>query len=40
MGRDLFRLVARARAAGLDPETELRAAARRYRDLVHGWERA
>jgi len=40
IGRDLFRLVARARAAGLDPETELRAAARRYRDLVHGWERA
>lgn len=40
IGRDLFRLVARARAAGLDPETELRAAARRYRDLVRDWERA
>jgi len=40
IGRDLFRLVARARAAGCDPETELRAAARRYRDLVHDWERS
>jgi XTP/dITP diphosphohydrolase len=39
IGRDLFRLVARARAAGCDPETELRAAARRYRDLVRDWER-
>jgi XTP/dITP diphosphohydrolase len=40
IGRDLFRLVARARAAGCDPETELRAAARRYRDLVRNWERS
>ena len=40
IGRDLFRLVARARAAGCDPETELRAAARRYRDRVRDWERA
>ena len=40
MGVELFRLVARARALGLDPETELRAAARRYRDLVHAWERS
>jgi XTP/dITP diphosphohydrolase len=39
IGRELFRLVARARAAGLDPELELRAAARRYLDLVHQWER-
>ncbi len=39
IGRDLFRLVARARAAGCDPELELRAAARRYRDLVQAWER-
>jgi XTP/dITP diphosphohydrolase len=39
IGRELFRLVARARAAGLDPEMELRAAARRYLDLVHHWER-
>jgi XTP/dITP diphosphohydrolase len=40
IGRELFRLVARARAAGRDPETELRAAARRYRDLVRAWERS
>ena len=40
IGRDLFRLVAKARELGLDPETELRAAARRYRDLVHAWERS
>jgi NTP pyrophosphatase (non-canonical NTP hydrolase) len=40
IGRDLFRLVARARAAGCDPESELRAAARRYRDRVRDWERA
>jgi XTP/dITP diphosphohydrolase len=39
IGRDLFRLVARARAAGRDPELELRAVARRYRDLVREWER-
>jgi XTP/dITP diphosphohydrolase len=39
IGRALFRLVARAREAGRDPETELRAAARRYRDLVRAWER-
>jgi hypothetical protein len=32
--------VARARELGLDPETELRAAARSYRDLVRGWERS
>ncbi len=40
IGGELFRLVARARAAGLDPELELRAAARRYRDLVRAWERS
>jgi uncharacterized protein YabN with tetrapyrrole methylase and pyrophosphatase domain len=39
IGGELFRLVARARELGLDPETELRAAARRYRDRVHVWER-
>ena len=38
-GRELFRMVARARELGLDPEMELRAAARSYRDLVQGWER-
>ena len=37
---ELFRLVAKARALDLDPDTELRAAARRYRDLVHAWERS
>ncbi|GGK69271.1 nucleoside triphosphate pyrophosphohydrolase [Sphaerisporangium melleum] len=40
IGRELFDLVGRARAAGLDPEAELRAAARAYRDRVHSWERA
>ena len=40
IGRELFRLVAKAREAGLDPEMELRAAARRYRDLVRAWERS
>ena len=40
LGRELFRLVAKARELGLDPETELRAAARRYRDLVRAWERS
>ena len=39
LGADLFRLVGRAREAGLDPELELRAAARRYRDRVREWER-
>lgn len=38
-GRELFRMVARARELGLDPEMELRAAARSYRDLVRAWER-
>jgi XTP/dITP diphosphohydrolase len=40
LGAELFQLVARARAAGLDPELELRAAARRYRDRVHAWEQS
>jgi len=40
IGRELFRLVARAREADTDPEMELRAAARRYRDLVRAWERS
>lgn len=39
LGAELFRLVAKAREAGLDPELELRAAARRYRDRVRDWER-
>ena len=40
IGRELFRLVLKAREAGRDPEMELRAAARRYRDLVRAWERS
>ncbi len=40
LGAELFTLVAKARAAGLDPELELRAAARRYRDRVRAWETA
>ena len=40
IGRELFRLVVKAREAGRDPEMELRAAARRYRDLVRAWERS
>jgi XTP/dITP diphosphohydrolase len=39
LGAELFALVARARAAGLDPELELRAAARVYRDRVQVWEK-
>jgi XTP/dITP diphosphohydrolase len=39
LGAELFALVARARAAAIDPELALRAAARRYRDRVHDWER-
>jgi XTP/dITP diphosphohydrolase len=40
LGAELFELVAKARAAGLDPELELRGAARRYRDRVRAWEQA
>jgi XTP/dITP diphosphohydrolase len=39
LGAELFAVVARARAAGLDPELELRAAARVYRDRVQAWEK-
>jgi XTP/dITP diphosphohydrolase len=38
IGAELFALVAQAREAGIDPELELRSAARRYRDRVHAWE--
>jgi XTP/dITP diphosphohydrolase len=38
IGDRLFSLVAAARAAGLDPEMELRAAARRFGDRVRAWE--
>lgn len=34
IGRELFRPVAKARAAGRDPEMELRATTRRYLDVV------
>jgi XTP/dITP diphosphohydrolase len=40
LGDRLFGLVAAARAEGLDPEAELRAAARRYTERVRAWERA
>jgi XTP/dITP diphosphohydrolase len=40
IGAELFALVAKAREAGLDPELELRAAARAYRDRFRGWERS
>jgi XTP/dITP diphosphohydrolase len=40
IGAELFALVARARAAGLDPELELRRAARVYKHLVRAWEAA
>jgi uncharacterized protein YabN with tetrapyrrole methylase and pyrophosphatase domain len=37
IGAALFALVAQARAAGIDPELELRAAARSYRERVRQW---
>ena len=37
LGRELFALANRARAAGLDPELELRAAALAYADRVRAW---
>lgn len=40
IGAELFELVARARAAGLNPELELRRAARIYSDRVRAWEAA
>jgi XTP/dITP diphosphohydrolase len=38
VGAELFALVARARAAGLDPELELRRAAQAFRDRFQAWE--
>jgi XTP/dITP diphosphohydrolase len=38
LGRQLLALVAEAQAEGLDPELELRAAARAYADRVRDWE--
>jgi XTP/dITP diphosphohydrolase len=40
IGDELFRVVARASAAGIDPELELRSAARRYADLIRSRERS
>lgn len=40
LGAELMRVVARARAAELDPELELRAAARRFAERVREWERS
>ena len=40
LGQELLALVVRAQAAGLDPELELRAAARAYAGLVRAWEAA
>jgi len=40
LGAELMALVARANEAGLDPEVELRAAARRFADQVRTWERS
>jgi NTP pyrophosphatase (non-canonical NTP hydrolase) len=39
LGAELFALVARARAEGLDPELELRRAARVFGEQVRAWER-
>jgi XTP/dITP diphosphohydrolase len=38
LGQELFGLVQRARAAGLDPELELRSAALAYANRVRAWE--
>jgi len=38
LGQELFDLVYRARALGLDPELELRSAALGYADRVRAWE--
>jgi XTP/dITP diphosphohydrolase len=40
IGEELMRVVARAQATGLDPEFELRAAARRFAERVRSWERS
>jgi XTP/dITP diphosphohydrolase len=40
IGEELMRVVARAHTAGLDPELELRAAARRFAEQVRSWERS
>jgi XTP/dITP diphosphohydrolase len=40
LGAELFALVTGARAAGLDPELELRRAARQFRDRFQAWEQS
>jgi XTP/dITP diphosphohydrolase len=40
LGQELLDLVARAQESGLDPELELRKAARAYADRVRAWEAA
>jgi XTP/dITP diphosphohydrolase len=40
VGAELFALVAKTRAAGLDPELELRRAARAFRDRFRAWEQS
>lgn len=40
IGAELFALVAKARSAGVDPEMELRAASRVFRDRFRDWERS
>ena len=40
IGEELMRVVAQARSAGLDPELELRAAARRLAERIRSWERS
>ncbi len=40
IGRELFAIVAKARAAGVDPELELRRAARAFLDRFQAWEQA
>ena len=40
IGDELFRLAVKASSAGIDPEMQLRAAARRYADFVRSWEQS
>jgi XTP/dITP diphosphohydrolase len=40
IGAELFALVTKARAAGIDPELELRRAAGAFRDRFQAWERS
>jgi len=40
LGDELMRLVAQARSADIDPELELRSAARRFADRIRDWEQS